>query len=309
MVKAVLTTKPQSKYDDLNPHRYHFPRTYLNQIEKCVGDWIVYYEPRRLSTVLNKTGGRQAYFAVAKVSKIQRDQNADNHFYAYMEEYLEFDHPVSFKEEHGYYESSLMKVDGSTNKGAFGRSVRNIPEREYEAIMSAGFELAMIGEDAYYGQSNKVQNTVAAVKGFSENDQAPYERPIIESLTKRPFRDAAFRHVVRNAYDMTCAMTGLKLINGGGRPEVQAAHIRPVANNGPDFVGNGIALSSTMHWMFDRGLISIDEDYTIMKVKKGLPQQVEGILNLSGKLILPIDSNCRPHPKFLEFHREQVFKG
>ncbi len=309
MVKAVLTTKPQSKYDDLNPHRYHFPRTYLNQIEKCVGDWIVYYEPRRLSTVLNKTGGRQAYFAVAKVSKILRDQNADNHFYAYMEEYLEFDHPVSFKEEHGYYESGLTKVDGSTNKGAFGRSVRNIPDHEYEAIVRAGFELAMIGEDAYYQQPNSVHFPAAAAKGFGESDQAPYDRPIVESLTMRPFRDAAFRHVVRNAYNMTCAMTGIKLINGGGRPEVQAAHIRPVADNGPDFIGNGIALSGTMHWMFDRGLVSIDEDYTILKVQKALPQQVERLLNSSGKLALPNDSTYRPHPKFLEFHREQVFKG
>ncbi len=309
MVKAVLTAKPQSKYDDLNPHRYHFPRAYLNQIEKCVGDWIVYYEPRRLSAELNKTGGRQAYFAVAKVINVRPDQNADNHFYAYMENYLEFDHPVSFKEEHGYYESSLMKVDGSTNKGAFGRSVRNIPDHEYEAIVRAGFELALVGEDAYYRQPNSVPNSVAAVTGFGENDQASYERPIIERITKRPFRDAAFRHVVRNAYNMTCAMTGIKLINGGGRPEVQAAHIKPVADNGPDFVGNGIALSSTMHWMFDRGLISVDEDFTILKAKKGLPEQVEGIFNASGKLRLPIDATFRPHPKFLEFHRENIFNS
>ena len=59
-------------------------------------------------------------------------------------------------------------------------------------------------------------------------------------------------------------MTGLRIINGGGRSEVQAAHIRPVASSGPDSVRNGLALSGTAHWMFDRGLLSIGDDYSIL---------------------------------------------
>ena len=70
-------------------------------------------------------------------------------------------------------------------------------------------------------------------------------------------RDAAFARVVQAAYGATCADTGLKIIKGGGRAEVQAAHIRPVKDKGPDSVRNGIALSATAHWMFDRGLISL----------------------------------------------------
>ncbi len=44
------------------------------------------------------------------------------------------------------------------------------------------------------------------------------------------------------AYDERCAITGLKLINGRGRAEVAAAHIRPVEASGPDIVSNGCAL-------------------------------------------------------------------
>lgn len=40
MVKAVLTTKAESIYDDLPEERYHFPRTYLNAVQAAVGDWI-----------------------------------------------------------------------------------------------------------------------------------------------------------------------------------------------------------------------------------------------------------------------------
>lgn len=33
MAKAVLTTKIDPTYDDLPEQRYHFPRTYLRQVE------------------------------------------------------------------------------------------------------------------------------------------------------------------------------------------------------------------------------------------------------------------------------------
>ena len=68
------------------------------------------------------------------------------------------------------------------------------------------------------------------------------DRRIIEQLVSRPFRDKAFSAAVKNAYHDTCAMTGLKIINGGGRSEVQAAHIRPVEHRGPDSVRNANSL-------------------------------------------------------------------
>lgn len=43
------------------------------------------------------------------------------------------------------------------------------------------------------------------------------DRRIVEQLISRPFRDRAFTAAVRSAYNDTCAMTGLKIINGGGR--------------------------------------------------------------------------------------------
>ena len=49
MAKAVFTTKVEPTYDDLPEFRYHFPRSYLRQAEAAVGDWAVYYEPRRTS--------------------------------------------------------------------------------------------------------------------------------------------------------------------------------------------------------------------------------------------------------------------
>ena len=42
------------------------------------------------------------------------------------------------------------------------------------------------------------------------------ERDRLLALTSRPIRDRVFRRVVLKVYDERCAITGLKLINGGG---------------------------------------------------------------------------------------------
>lgn len=306
MAKAVFTAKTESVYDDLVEFRYHFPRTYLRQVEQAIGDWIVYYEPRRPTTDLSKTGGRQAYFATARVNRIERDDSRADHFYAYVTDYLPFEQSVPFREDASFYESALMKDDQSTNKGAFGRSVRLLPEQEYQAILSAGFTVAIVGEDQFYQAPAELEHHTP---GLGEDNQTVFERPIVERLVARPFRDVAFRYAVREAYHSTCAMTGLKIINGGGRPEVQAAHIRSVAENGPDSIRNGVALSGTPHWMFDRGLLSIDDDYAILAANDHLPPQAKAMLNSSGKIILPERPDFQPHPRFLQYHREHIFKG
>jgi putative restriction endonuclease len=305
MTKAVFTTKVNPTYDDLPEVRYHFPRTYLGQARAAVGDWIVYYEPRRTSGDTSSRGGRQAYFAIARVANIEPDPMLADHYYAYVSDYLEFDRPVPFRDGQHYFESALKRPDGKTSKGAFGRAVRPVPDQEFELILAAGFvpDPEDVVESAT--RSPATQSGMAEDQAVFRNDR---ERPMIETTLARPFRDAAFRRQVRLAYGNCCAISGLKLINGGGRPEVQAAHIKPVASAGPDSVRNGIALSGTLHWMFDRGLISVDDDYRIMR-SNGLPDDVTRLIRPDAYLLLPESDSLRPRPSFLRFHREHVFKG
>ena len=144
--------------------------------------------------------------------------------------------------------------------------------------------------------------------GFDEA-QEEFERPVVEQLVTRKFRDAAFAGAVKLAYGDRCAITGNRFINGGGRAEVQAAHIRPVAANGPDSVRNGMALSGTVHWLFDRGLVSVADDHTILIAHRFLPEGTRGLVNGTGRLLPPERPELQPHPTFLRHHREHVFKG
>jgi putative restriction endonuclease len=101
----------------------------------------------------------------------------------------------------------------------------------------------------------------------------------------------------------------LKLINGSGRAEAAAAHIRPVEASGPDIVSNGLALSGTAHWMFDRGLISLSDNLEILVSRQvNDPDGVRALINKSGRAIEPKRAVDRPHPHFLQWHRDHCFK-
>ncbi|MCF6317417.1 MAG: HNH endonuclease, partial [Marinosulfonomonas sp.] len=156
------------------------------------------------------------------------------------------------------------------------------------------------------------QNQPDTIYGFAET-QAPFGPAPMSSfrpdiLTSRKYRDPSFQRQVKAAYGGRCAISGLELRNGGGRPEVEAAHIRSVKDGGPDIIRNGLALSGTLHWMFDRGLISVADDQRILISHNKVPKEtVARLIARDQKLILPRNPRHHPHPDYLRYHRENVF--
>ena len=136
------------------------------------------------------------------------------------------------------------------------------------------------------------------------------ERPLREYVVSVAVREKAFRYkVVDQTYDGRCVMTGMKITNGLGRAEADAAHIRPVHCGGPDVVTNGLALTKTMHWAFDRGLVGLSDAGRILTVERGLPDELRRLLQRDLTIGKPRNSADAPHPAFLAWHRENVFKG
>lgn len=298
MPNAIFTAAESTAYDDRIEERYHFPSTYLKQAEAAIGDFVIFYEPRRGNT---PNSGRSAYFAFARLDSIEPDPRNNGRHYANMSSFMEFDNPVPFKIGGLYLETALVKEDGSTNRGAFGRSVRNIPIHEFATILRHGFSRELEPWEAA-----DAVNTGNFIDDADVTEYIP--REIRQYVLNRKVRDQNFKSHVRAAYNKTCAVTGLRLINGGGRPEVQAAHIRSVERNGPDTVRNGIALTGTVHWLFDRGLISFTDDHRILVSNHGIPDGLDRLVVPDKKIILPDNPAWRPHPTYLGWHRENLFK-
>jgi putative restriction endonuclease len=216
-------------------------------------------------------------------------------------EYLDFDRLVPYT-ENGGDEKRLVRPDGSINGGYAVQAVRVIESDEFTAIVEAGLS----APDDWPDRTDQSEDATMAV-GFEDEPQTEFNRPIIQQLLNRPFRDAKFRQHIRKAYDRTCAFTGLRLINGKGRPEVEAAHIMPVEVNGPDSIRNGIALSATVHWMFDRGLLSLADDFSILK-SRHLNHDISHLLLPNMMALVPSEPSLQPHPYFLNWHRTNCFK-
>lgn len=301
MAKGIFAHRPDSIYDDLPETQYQFPKVYKSRVDKLVGDWIIYYEPRGGC-------GRLGYNAVAKVQQVIPDPSIPDMFIAIIEpgSFLPFERFVPYNSETGFLESGL---DTGSNKpsGLIRNAVREIPENDFYRILSRAFEaddytLPRIGEGSRESQYIGVQEPVA-------DFDFEVQRPRVEQKLNRAVRDRIFRKTVIDAYDRKCAVTGLQLINGGGRAEVEAAHIKPVAHGGPDSIRNGIALSGTVHWMFDRGLISLSDDLHLLVSRQvNNPDQIWALANKDRKAQRPLDEQMRPHPSFLGWHRENCFK-
>jgi putative restriction endonuclease len=294
MVKLVLLHKDGSIYDDRPDSQYDFPRSYLKAAREAIGDWVIYYEPVK--------AGRRGYFAVAKIANVVENPRVADRFLALIEPgtYLPFDRTVERLKEGRPLEAALTRPDGGIAQGGAQQlAVRRLPEADFARIVTLGLPLDLeIQEAARYA---------LVAPGFAEA-AAPFERSVVERLTRRPYRDVVFRRLVREAYDFRCALSGLQLRNGGGRPEVQGAHIRPVERQGSDHVGNGLALSGTLHWMFDRGLISVAENLTILVSGNKVPDSVaQRLIVPDRQLRVPSDQRNLPHPANLRWHRENVF--
>ncbi|MFG1343024.1 HNH endonuclease [Xanthobacter autotrophicus] len=295
---GVFIHRSDSIYDDSPAERYQFPRPYLGRVEACIGDWIVYYEPRKVAET-------RGYFAIAKVERVVPDPTADGMYLALIEpgSYLDFASPVPFSDADGVIERGVLN-EGGRISGRAQAAVRPLSSDDFNRIIALGLN-----------DSEPLLPRVddgASVAGFHE-EQAPFvfeqTRERADFLSSRLVRDRIFRRVVLRAYDERCAISGLKLINGGGRAEVAAAHIRPVEANGPDIVSNGLALSGTAHWMFDRGLISLSDDLDILISRQ--TNDLDGVrafINKDGRAIAPRRLIERPHPHFLCWHREHCFK-
>lgn len=299
MAFGVFVHRADSVYEDDPARQYQFPAMYLSRAAQVVGDWIVYYEP-------TKVRRSKGYYAVARVAEIVPDPAADGMFLALIEpgSYLEFS-PVPFAGPEGVAETGVLNAAGR-NSGRAQAAVRPLAPADFGRILRLG----RIEADTLLPRVGAAE--VEQAPGFGEAEQVPFlvERLRVDSLTSRLVRDRVFRRLILQAYDERCCVTGLKLINGGGRAEVEAAHIRPVEASGPDRVQNGLALSGTVHWMFDRGLIGFGDGHDILVSRHVNDRDsIEGLINRSGKLLAPQDERNWPHPVFLAWHRENRFKG
>jgi len=126
-----------------------------------------------------------------------------------------------------------------------------------------------------------------------------------EEEEEQVLRSAAFKRKIPELYAHRCAITGLRVQNQRAVNLIDACHIVPWAESYDDTISNGIALCPNMHRAFDRGLISIGPDLTLL-VANDLreSESSHAIRPYAGKpLLLPAEKRYWPAPENLARHR------
>lgn len=119
-----------------------------------------------------------------------------------------------------------------------------------------------------------------------------------------------FRTIVLSNYSNQCAVTGISI------PELLiASHIKPWAKDEGNRLNptNGICLSGTFDKAFDKGLITIDENFKIIfssKLKKFSKEKFfeKNFKRFENeKIIMPI--KFYPNTDFIKYHNDEIFAG
>jgi len=307
---VLLTSKPDSPYAD-TAMSYEYPARYRRFFEPLANGEpmiAIIYEPR------SGGHGRMSYVGwaalrsapVASARRTERGQPLwEVH---YVDRVQELPNPVP-RDYLGEPLERWLRDFPPENRNivSSGASVRWLEEEEVRLILELGHAGQLTVTSEYPVEAPDAGLLVAE-----------RTRRVIDAVV----RDARFRREVMAAYAFKCAVTGLTV---GSLPEgratrlLDAAHIRPVEDHGPDSVTNGLSMTPTVHRLFDEGLVSVEWRATSLQLLRSpllepgmiasSEQRTKIRLESGMRVQLPDDRSLWPSPEQVRYHQRQVFKG
>jgi putative restriction endonuclease len=117
----------------------------------------------------------------------------------------------------------------------------------------------------------------------------------------------SFRVLVTDAYERRCAVTNERTL-----PALDAAHIKPYAEQGEHHISNGLLLRRDLHALFDRGYVTVTPEFRV-EISRKIKEEFENgrdYYRHQGALIrTPSEGWKRPNTEYLQFHNEKIFRG
>ena len=166
----------------------------------------------------------------------------------------------------------------------------NLPDVSVDYGLLKSFEHQILNEDP-----EQYKNRIESLQSNSSKEEVEQDLYV---------RSALFKRQIPKIYDYTCAISRMRVISAANYQMVDACHIVPFSVSKDDTIGNGISLSPNFHRAFDRGLISISEDFKVI-VSQQLKedQSPYSISQFDGRrIMLPETSQYQPKIENLKWH-------
>lgn len=125
-------------------------------------------------------------------------------------------------------------------------------------------------------------------------------------LPKHKLGTGAFRVLVSDSYNRTCAITGEHTF-----PALIASHIMPLSEGGENELKNGLLMRADLAALFNRGLLTVNADDLRVRVSPFIRQRYNNGMNyylLEGHPItVPEQEESQPDRDILAWHNDKVF--
>lgn len=149
-----------------------------------------------------------------------------------------------------------------------------------------------------------VEDTVTVTEKRVDSSVTQQLEKTDEDKVAQLFNASNFRDFIMVGYEELCAVSRT-VIRSNRFLNLEAAHIKPNSHGGLFLPNNGLALSRDLHWAFDKGFFTINDDYTIRvhdKVTSSYLKSYHG-----EKIHVPNDQFFRPDKENLIYHQDEIF--
>ncbi len=168
--------------------------------------------------------------------------------------------------------------------------------------------------DEFHADWNSLTLEAHKLRKSLKNESVKGIDPIIPTgpsekvqLVKQRVHQTFFRQAILSSYEERCCITGLKIVDC-----LIASHIVPWAEDERYRAepSNGLCLSATFDRLFDRGLISVSKNLTVIVCDKlihhGAKETHDLISHYHNKPIIK-PRRFQPAPEHLAWHRDNIF--
>ena len=160
--------------------------------------------------------------------------------------------------------------------------------------------------DNWEAKLSESETKMAELKGATEVPEKMSEIKIPEgetreAIVKTRVNQALFRKIILSSYNGKCCITGIE-----NSELLVAGHIIPWSRDSKNRLNpmNGLCLNALHDRAFDKGLITISEDYQVIVSKKIRHE----ILLKYDKAPITLPDRFHPDKNFLKFHRNEIFE-
>lgn len=148
-----------------------------------------------------------------------------------------------------------------------------------------------------------------------KENQVDYRKEILDLLDQKDeeeiyLRGSLFKREIPKIYNNTCCISGMRIDSETSVSMIDACHIVPFSKSYNDTISNGIALCPNLHRAYDRGLISIDQDYKVVVSKNFKEYDTNySLKRFDGqKILLPNEERFYPLLANIDWHQQNIFR-